>query len=127
MFCNRAPEGWICTRLEGHEGPCAAEPDEQGGRDDKHTRDSRKQFSQYDLDAVTKPLHAEIERLKTAREKIESGLASARKYPPWEFYGCYDAQRCFFCGFDKSSDDDSESSHGTHCLWKLLQNEDVST
>lgn len=25
MNCDKAPPGWRCTRLKGHEGPCAAE------------------------------------------------------------------------------------------------------
>lgn len=24
--CTTPPAGWICTRVAGHEGPCAAEP-----------------------------------------------------------------------------------------------------
>lgn len=35
--------------------------------DEKMERDTRKQFSQMDMDAATKPLHAEIERLKVIR------------------------------------------------------------
>lgn len=27
-LCARAPRGWRCTRKEGHDGPCAAEPDD---------------------------------------------------------------------------------------------------
>lgn len=34
--------------------------------DEKADRDNRKQFSQLDMDHATKPLHAEIERLKNA-------------------------------------------------------------
>lgn len=25
--CQIPPEGWVCSREEGHEGPCAASPD----------------------------------------------------------------------------------------------------
>lgn len=25
-FCDKAPEGWKCSRVKGHEGPCAASP-----------------------------------------------------------------------------------------------------
>lgn len=24
VTCQRAPAGWVCTREDGHEGPCAA-------------------------------------------------------------------------------------------------------
>lgn len=37
--------------------------------DEKIERDTRKQFSQVDMDAATKPLHAEIERLKARQSK----------------------------------------------------------
>jgi hypothetical protein len=25
--CDKAPQGWLCSREKGHEGPCAAHPD----------------------------------------------------------------------------------------------------
>lgn len=28
-ICNLPPEGWHCTRERGHEGPCAARPDDE--------------------------------------------------------------------------------------------------
>ena len=34
--------------------------------DDKDTSDREPRYSQYDMDAATKPLHAEIERLRAA-------------------------------------------------------------
>ena len=43
MLCKKAPEGWLCNRGEGHEGPCAAMPlfdifslEEEPVRKDKH-------------------------------------------------------------------------------------------
>lgn len=27
MACKVPPDGWRCTRAEGHDGPCAAVPD----------------------------------------------------------------------------------------------------
>jgi hypothetical protein len=26
MSCDKPPAGWICSRKEGHEGPCAVRP-----------------------------------------------------------------------------------------------------
>lgn len=26
LFCDKAPEGWKCSRVKDHEGPCAASP-----------------------------------------------------------------------------------------------------
>ena len=25
-YCTKAPKGWNCSRIAGHNGPCAAEP-----------------------------------------------------------------------------------------------------
>lgn len=33
--CQLPPEGWACTRASGHEGPCAAVPDDHDGYTDK--------------------------------------------------------------------------------------------
>jgi hypothetical protein len=29
LRCDRAPEGWYCTRAAGHDGPCAASPNDE--------------------------------------------------------------------------------------------------
>jgi hypothetical protein len=29
--CTKPPEGWTCSRIEGHEGPCAASPAASNG------------------------------------------------------------------------------------------------
>jgi len=43
--------------------------------------------------------------------------------PPWEFYGVYDNERCFFCGRDRSSNRDlsldEEGQHEVDCAWWL--------
>lgn len=33
MFCNKAPDGWICARLDGHDGPCAATRDDRSAKE----------------------------------------------------------------------------------------------
>lgn len=32
--CWKPPQGWYCTRLEGHDGPCAAVPDPRVSKDE---------------------------------------------------------------------------------------------
>lgn len=56
--------------------------------DEKAWRDSEKKFSQHDMDAATKPLHAEIERLRTAARPSAKAILSATtplvvKCPPF--------------------------------------------
>jgi hypothetical protein len=37
---------------------------------------------------------------------------------PWEYYGAYDDQRCFFCGKDKDIAEHDEGGHEPDCLWQ---------
>jgi hypothetical protein len=43
--------------------------------------------------------------------------------PPWEYYGTFDSERCFFCGRDRSVnhdlDLDDEGQHEADCAWWL--------
>lgn len=55
---------------------------------------------------------------KTAAIKAE--LEAIARNPPWEFYGVYDEQRCFFCGEDKSGEDGSDTPHRENCLYRIV-------
>ena len=58
-------------RLKAQE-EARGETPEGDGLDYKASIDKRPKFSQLDLDTVTKPLHAEIERLKVGWQQIET-------------------------------------------------------
>jgi len=62
MTGNAGQTSWVITQA------CAehATVDE-----DKHRRDTLKQFSQYDMDIVTKPLHQKVERLLSRLHAVE--------------------------------------------------------
>lgn len=56
-------------------------PDEDEGDKAKHMRDSQPRFSQYQMDAATKPLHAEIERLRSRPAPPDDGSLMVRVDP----------------------------------------------
>jgi hypothetical protein len=49
--------------------------------------------------------------------------------PPWEFYGVFDSERCFFCGRDRSINHDlaldDEGQHEADCAWWLWRQDAV--
>jgi|SRR5678816_2942072 len=49
------------------------------GDEDKHRRDTLKQFSQYDMDIVTKPLHQEIDHLLSRLHGVEQERDALKK------------------------------------------------
>lgn len=71
MACDKAPNGWACTRLTGHDGPCAAVPQEDQDRPTGVVfgvpAEDRAQEMEARLTAVTEDrdaLKAEVTRLR---------------------------------------------------------------
>lgn len=57
---------------------------------------------------------------------LEQKLREVAANPPWEYYGTYDSQRCFFCGTNHYDGEADEDHHKVDCLWWLLKTERLS-
>ncbi|MDR5839372.1 hypothetical protein [Caballeronia sp. LZ034LL] len=78
--CNKPPEGWSCSRIKGHEGPCAAIPQSQGEKavasEDAADDDVLERFN-----AATSLNALYAEEIRNLRELLGE-LAKLRRYDP---------------------------------------------
>lgn len=65
-----------------------------------------------------------VQTIASVAADVQRLRAAITNNPPWEYYGQYDDQRCFFCGNDRAqelngdwmSDTDSRH-HGADCMY----------
>lgn len=47
LKCTNPPPGWVCTREDGHDGPCAAHPEWRLWREHGHWKIAQRLFSSW--------------------------------------------------------------------------------
>jgi len=62
-----------------------------------------------------------IAGLEQERDALKASVLQIAANPPWEFYGMYDDERCFFCGQGRDIAEDPDGGHQIGCIWLTAQ------